>query len=155
MTERRRYSEQARWRRDLILVAALVLGLFGGYVLIQNQQDTHDEQIRMENRDAILDGIEANCRQDRHFRLQYKHRGKLEIALTKAEVSLLELFLGLAQATVDTGIPPDQVKPSEDFIERFAPLTRELGPLLRRVRILSVPRCGDQRREIEAQLEAP
>lgn len=131
-------NERALWRRDLILVAAFVIGLVGFYAYNEHQQEVHDDQIRMENRDAILDGIEANCLADRRFRIQYKRRGALEIAL-------VELFIGLSREVIQTGIPPDQVEPSRDFIRRFQ-------PLLDRIEILPIPDCAEQREQIEEAL---
>lgn len=138
MTERR-HSEKARWRRDLVLMAAVLIALLGVYVLNQSRQESRDEQARAENREAILDGIQANCEADRKFRIQYKVRGR-------AEKKLLVLFLELARQNLEAGGPDAQL--NQDFIDEF-------GPLLERIRIITPPNCTIQRERIEAALISP
>jgi hypothetical protein len=76
-----------------------------------------------------------NCQNDRRFREQYRKRGE-------AEKLLLDLFLSLARRAVAEGKDPEGT--SKDFLEKFAPLSRE-------IHIIPVPDCkevGQRLREV-------
>lgn len=121
--------ERSKGRRDLVLMATLLIFLFGGERLIDRAQ-------RTEARTAILDAIEVNCESDQKLRMQYRLRGELEIAVT-------EFLLRLARMNIEAGV--DDNGQSQAFIDAVQPLAVD-------VEILPLPDCEAQRAATEAAI---
>jgi hypothetical protein len=86
--------------------------------------------------DRVIEVIEEDCLKEGERNRQIKVRGE-------AEKTLLELFLTLAHQRVSEG--NDATGVSQDFIERF-------GPLTKRIRILPLPDCHKQAEQLRDEL---
>jgi hypothetical protein len=86
--------------------------------------------------DRVIEVIEEDCLKEGERNRQIKVRGE-------AEKTLLELFLTLAHQSVTEG--KDATGVSQDFIERF-------GPLTKRIRILPLPDCHKQADQLRDEL---
>lgn len=122
---------RGQWRRDLAVVAALLIVLFGCERYFQIQD-------RNRGRAEIVEGIYQNCVNDFAWREQLRQRGV-------AEDKLIEALIADARARDRANIdfPPGS---AEKFIERFEPFAEEI------VR-LPLPDCAAERDAIFEALD--
>jgi hypothetical protein len=121
------------WRTSVLIFAVvLFMGSTAWNVAIRiNTQGRTVSSI-----DSTITALETTCKDNHALSRQYKIRGE-------AEKALLEFFIPLAREAVNEG--KDQTGASQDFINRFAPLARE-------IQILPLPHCHDQGEQLRSEL---